>query len=91
MIIDQRREQHKVVFSLWSRAAVGQLIEQKFGIKLQVRSIGNYLTLWRFTPQNSIKRADDQSPAAVQGCREGQYPAIWQRAVAEGAQICWGY
>ena len=41
-------------FSLWSRAAVGQLIEQEFGIKLQVRSIGKYLARWGFTPQKPI-------------------------------------
>jgi hypothetical protein len=32
MIIDKRPEQLKMDFSLWSRAAVGQLIEQEFGI-----------------------------------------------------------
>ncbi len=42
-------------FSLWSRAAVGQLIEQEFGIRLQVRSIGKYLARWGFTPQKPIK------------------------------------
>ena len=34
MVIDKRPEQLKMDFSLWSRAAVGQLIEQEFGIKL---------------------------------------------------------
>lgn len=43
MIIDKRPEQLKMDFSLWSPAAVGQLIEQECGIKLQVRSIGKYL------------------------------------------------
>jgi hypothetical protein len=43
MIIDKRPEQLKMDFHLWSRAAVGQLIEQEFGIKLQVRSIGKCL------------------------------------------------
>ena len=50
LIIDKRPEQLKMDFSLWSRAAVGQLIEQEFGIKLQVRSIGKCLTRWGFTP-----------------------------------------
>ena len=47
--IDNRPEQLKMDFSLWSRAAVGQLIEQEFGIRLQVRSIGKYLARWGFT------------------------------------------
>ena len=57
LIIDKRPEQLKMDFSLWSRAAVGQLIEQEFGIKLQVRSIGKYLTRWGFTPQKPIVNA----------------------------------
>ena len=32
------------------RAAVSQLIEQEFGIKLQARSVGKYLARWGFTP-----------------------------------------
>ena len=90
LIIDKRPEQLKMDFSLWSRAAVGQLIEQEFGIKLQVRSIGKYLTRWGFTPQKPIKRAYEQSPEAVQNWLQGEYPAIEQRARAEGAEIHWG-
>jgi transposase len=90
MIIDKRPEQLKMDFSLWSRAAVGQLIEQEFGIKLQVRSIGKYLARWGFTPQKPIKRAYEQSPAAVQAWLLGQYPGIEQRARAEGGEIHWG-
>jgi hypothetical protein len=36
--IDRRPKPLKMDFSLWSRAAVGQLIEQEFGIRLQVRT-----------------------------------------------------
>ena len=90
MIIDKRPEQLKMDFSLWSRAAVGQLIEQEFGIQLQVRSIGKYLARWGFTPQKPIKRAYEQSPEAVQAWLEGEYPAIEQRAKAQGGEIHWG-
>ena len=90
LIIDKRPEQLKMDFCLWSRAAVGQLINQEFGIKLQVRSIGKYLTRWGFTPQKPIKRAYEQSPQAVQAWLEGQYPAIEQRARREGGEIHWG-
>ena len=40
MIIGKRPEQLKIDFPLWSRAAVGQLIERELGIKLRVRSTG---------------------------------------------------
>jgi transposase len=71
LIIDNRPEQLKMAFSLWRRAAVGQLFEQEFGIKLQLRSIGEYLPRWGCTPQKPIKRAYVQSPAAVQRCSPG--------------------
>ena len=90
LIINNRPEQLKMDFCLWSRAAVGQLISQEYGIDLQVRSIGKYLTRWGFTPQKPIKRAYEQKPEAVQAWLEGEYPAIEQRARSEGAEIHWG-
>lgn len=90
MIIDKRPEQLKMEFSLWSRAAVGQLIEQEFGIKLQARSIGKYLARWGFTPQKPIKRAYEQSREAVQAWLQGEYPSIEERARQEGGEIHWG-
>jgi len=77
-------------FFLWSRAAVGQLIEQEYGIKLHIRSVSKYLACWGFTPQKPIKRAYEQKPEAVQAWLEGEYPGIEQRARQEGAEIHWG-
>ncbi len=89
-IIDQRPEQLKMDFFLWSRAAVGLLIEQEYGIKLHVRSVGKYLKRWGFTPQKPIRRAYEQNPQAVQAWLEGEYPGIELRARQEGAEIHWG-
>ena len=89
-IIDNRPEQLKMAFFLWSRAAVGQLIEQEYGIELHVRSVGKYLKRWGFTPQKPIKRAYEQNPHAVEAWLQGEYPAIEQRARSEGAEIHWG-
>lgn len=89
-IIDKRPEQLRMDFFLWSRAAVGQLIEQEYGLKLHVRSVGKYLTRWGFTSQKPIKRAYEQSPEAVQAWLEGEYPGIEARARREGAEIHWG-
>jgi transposase len=55
-----------------------------------VRAVGNYLKRWGFTPQKPIKRAYEQRPEAVQQWLEHEYPAIEQRARAEGAEIHWG-
>ena len=90
LIIQNRPEQPKMDFCLWSRAAVGQRIRQEYGIDLQVRSTRKYLTRWGFTPQKRIKRAYEQKPEAVQAWLEGAYPGIEQRARSEGAEIHWG-
>ena len=49
-----------------------------------------YLARWGFTPQKPIRRAYEQSPAAVQAWLEGEYPGIAERARQEGAEIHWG-
>jgi len=89
-ICDKRPEQLKMDFCLWSRAAVMQLIEREYAIKLHVRSVGKYLARWGFTPQKPIKRVYEQSPAAVKEWLDKQYPQIAQRAKAEGAEVHWG-
>jgi transposase len=89
-ICDKRPEQLKMDFALWSRAAVMELIEREYGIKLHVRSVGKYLARWGFTPQKPIKKAYEQRPEAVQAWLDEEYPAIDQRAKAEGGEIHWG-
>jgi transposase len=90
MIRDQHPEQLKMEFALWNRAAVTQLIEREYGIKLTVRGVGNYLKRWGFTPQKPIRRAYEQSPEAVQAWLDKIYPEIEHRAKLEGAEIHWG-
>jgi transposase len=77
-------------YALWTRTAVAQLIEQRFGVVLAVRTMGLYLKRWGFTPQKPMKKAYEQSPAAVRRWLQEQYPAIAARAKAEGAEIHWG-
>ncbi len=90
LICDHRPEQLKMEFALWSRIAVGQLIEREYGITLHVRSVGKYLKRWGFTPQKPIQRAYEQSPAKVKAWLDDEYPAIHARAQGEGAEIHWG-
>lgn len=90
LICEKRPEQLKMDFALWSRIAVGQLIEQECGLKVPVRTVGEYLKRWGFTAQKPIQRAYEQSPAKVKAWLEQDYPAIHARAKAEGAEIHWG-
>uniref|UniRef100_G2ZRZ7 Transposase n=1 Tax=blood disease bacterium R229 TaxID=741978 RepID=G2ZRZ7_9RALS len=90
LIADKTPDQLKMPYALWTRAAVGQLIEQCFGIRLAVRTVGLYLSRWGFTPQKPMRKAYEQSPAAVKKWLEHDYPVIAARAKAEGAEIHWG-
>lgn len=90
LICDKRPEQLKLNFALWTRAAVMMLIERECAIKLPVRSVGEYLKRWGFTPQKPIRRAYEKSPVAVEKWLVETYPEIKQRAKQEEAEIHWG-
>ena len=90
LIADKAPDQLKMPYALWSRAAVAELIEQRFGLKLKVRTMGMYLQRWGFTPQKPMRKAYEQSPAAVKKWLDEDYPALAQRARAEGTEIHWG-
>jgi transposase len=90
LICDKTPDQLKMPYALWTRGAVAELIWHRYGIKLPVRTMGLYLSRWGFTPQKPIRRAYEQSPAAVRRWLETDYPAIAERAKAEGGVIHWG-
>lgn len=90
VIGDKTPDQLKLPFALWSRTAVQQLIQDRCGVKLAVRTVGNYLARWGFTPQKPIKKAYEQRPEAVRQWLDEEYPVIAERAKAEGAEIHWG-
>jgi transposase len=90
LIADKRPEQLKMDFALWTRAAVGELIERECGVRLCVRAVGNYLKRWGFTPQKPIKRAYERRPEAIQKWLDDDYPAIAERAKDEDCEIHWG-
>jgi transposase len=90
LICEKRPEQLKMQFALWTRAAVMQLLEQEFSISMPLRSVGEYLKRWGFTPQKPTVRAYEQRPEAVKQWLDEQYPAIAERAKREDAEIHWG-
>ena len=89
-ICDKCPDQLKLPFALWTRVAVKQLIKQLWGIEVPIRTIGDYLKRWNFTPQKPLKRAYEQNPKAVQKWLKEEYPAIQQKAKKESAEIHWG-
>jgi transposase len=89
-LIDKTPDQLKLPFALWTRDAVKLLIRQRFGIEMPIRTVGEYLKRWGFTPQKPIKRAYEQSSQTVKKWLETDYPAIAFRAKQEKAEIHWG-
>jgi transposase len=90
LIQDRTPDQLEMSYALWTRQAVTELIEARFGIRLTVRNTDKYLKRWGFTPQKPLKKASEQSPAAVSKWLDESYPAIAKRAKEEGAEIQWG-
>ncbi len=76
--------------ALWTRQAVQALIAGEPGVKMPIRTVGEYLKRWGYTPQKPLKRAYEQNPQAVKAWLETEYPAIEQRAQQEDAEIAWG-
>ena len=64
-IRDKRPEQLKMEFALWTREAVMKYIEEHHGIRLPIRTVGEYLKRWGYTPQKPVRVAYEQKPEAV--------------------------
>jgi len=89
LIKEKHPDQLQLPGFLWTRDAVGELIERKFGVHLAVRTMGRYLRSWGFTPQVPAHRAFERDPEAVRQWLEEAYPKIAARAKREGALILW--
>jgi transposase len=76
--------------ALWTRSAVQTLIACECGVKMPIRTVGEYLKRWRYTPQKPLKRAYEQDPVRVKAWLDIEYPAIEQQAQQENAEIAWG-
>lgn len=90
LITDRHPDQLKLPFFLWTRQAVGQLIEQRFSIHYSVHQVGRYLKRWGFTVQKPGRKAFEQCTEDVKNWLENVYPIIKEQAKAEHAEIQWG-
>jgi transposase len=89
IIEDRCPDQLHLPFALWTREAVGDLIAQRFGIRLSVWTVGRYLRRWGFTPQKPLRRAYERDPAAVGRWLKESYPTLRAQAKRERAEIYW--
>lgn len=89
-ITDKTPDQLKMPFALWTRYAVGQLIQKRYEIQLPIRTLGEYLKRWGFTPQKPKRHDYEQQPEQVRHWLDKQYPKIARKAKQENAEIFWG-
>jgi transposase len=90
-LIDTKDPQELAIPSaLWTRQAVRELIQQQVGLRLPIRTVGEYLLRWGYTPQKPVRKAYKQDPKAVAAWLEKTYPEIERRAAQEGGEIHWG-
>ena len=82
--------QLKFPFALWTRALVGQLIWQKFGVRLSETSVGRLLTQMGLSAQRPLWRALQQDPQRVQQWLKKDYPRIRRLAREMGAELLFG-
>lgn len=90
LIVDKMPDQLKMPFALWTRRAVQLLVKERWGIAMPIRTVGEYLKRWGFTPQKPLRRAYEQDPEAVQKWLDEEYAALAARARREQAEIHWG-
>jgi transposase len=80
----------RLPFFLWTREAVRELIERRFGVRLSLVAVGANLRRWGFTPQKPIRRAFEQDPERVRRWLEQEYPQIANAARRAGGVAALG-
>lgn len=89
LIIDKDPDQMKLPFALWTRKAVQELIKSRYNIEMPIRTVGEYLKRWGFTPQKPEKVSRHQNSEEVNKWLDEEYPAVKEQAKREDALIYW--
>jgi transposase len=82
-------DQLRIPGLLWTRSAVGELIERECGVRLDLSTVGRYLRRWGFTLKRPSKRALEADPVVVEAWLGEVYPQIKARAARENGLILW--
>jgi transposase len=66
--------------ALWNRRAVGQLVQQLFGIDMPICTVGEYLMRWGYTPHSRSSCAVPSVAAHPAACARRPLPSwsFWQ-------------
>lgn len=74
---------------LWNRDAVGELVRQRTGVELPLRTLTTYLERWGFAPEKPLKSLFHQRPALMREWMRKDYPIIAMRARESNAVLSW--
>lgn len=92
-IVEAIRSKHpdqlRIPALLWTRSSVQELIEQWFGVRLEVGTVGRYLRRWGFTLKRPTRRALEADPVVVEAWLQEVYPRIRAQAKRDGGVILW--
>ena len=88
-ILQRSPDKFGLPYALWNRRAIQAAVKLFWDIDIPIRTVGEYLRRWGFTPQRPAKRALERNPVEVQRWLEIRYPAIRRRAMAQNAVILW--
>lgn len=89
-LCDRCPDDLRLPFTLWTRDAVSELIELRFGLHLSVWTVGRCLERWGFIPPRPLRRAYEYDPETVERWLEQEYRGIRKQAKEERALILWG-
>ena len=89
-VLEHSPEELNLPFYLWEREAVARLIEQRYGVRFSVWTVGRYLREWGFTLKKPLSQAFEKSPEGVRRLVEKEYHLIKRQARHEKAHIYWG-
>lgn len=63
-------------FYLWTRIAIQQLIKNRWGVDIPVRTIGEYLKRWNFTPQKPVQVRGDRDDEEIERWKTKEFKKI---------------
>jgi transposase len=89
MIDEHSPEDWGIASPLWTRRAVRDLIRQQYGPAMPIRTVGEYLKRWGYTPKQPRRKAKGQDPEEIREWLENIYPAIEEAAQRQDAEIHW--
>jgi hypothetical protein len=88
-VIDSPPDALAMPEALWNRAAVARLIEQRLGVVLPVRTLGQYLVRWGFRSHRPMHRSAGTRGVALNRWLADDYPAVAASSKAQGGEINW--